>query len=84
MKSKILTKGVARKGRSIVDFNFWKARGHHASNVNEKKLKFEKGVVYDCLGGSVSSGRTFIIEFKPCAYTVRWDEEGSREMWRNM
>ncbi|CAN7028903.1 unnamed protein product [Brassica rapa subsp. trilocularis] len=33
--------------------------------------------------GSVSNGRTFIVEFKHDAYTVRWDEERSCELWKN-
>ncbi|CAF2213484.1 unnamed protein product [Brassica napus] len=43
----------------------------------------EKGVVYDYFRGSVSNGMIFIVEFKHYAYTVRWDEEESRELWRN-
>ncbi|CAN7131016.1 unnamed protein product [Brassica rapa subsp. narinosa] len=43
----------------------------------------EKRVVYDYFRGSVSNGMIFIVEFKHYAYTVRWDEEGSRELWRN-
>ena len=26
---------------------------------------------------------TFIVEYKHDAYTVRWDEERSRELWKN-
>ncbi|WZZ07601.1 hypothetical protein YC2023_093522 [Brassica napus] len=47
MKSKVPAKGVARKGMSVVDCKFWKTRWNYASDVNQKKLMFEKGVV-DC------------------------------------
>ncbi|KAL0853413.1 hypothetical protein Bca101_058565 [Brassica carinata] len=80
MISKVPAKGIARKGRSIADRRFWAGRGHYASQVSKKELKYdyEKGV----FRGTVASGRAFIMEFKTNAYSIRWDEEGSPDIWR--
>ena len=36
MKFKIPAKGVARKGKSVVDCKLCKARGHYASDANQE------------------------------------------------